>query len=195
MTATKCAKPFAHLRPGQTFHVVRAFIDYDQMGHPVGECWSYLGHAFLPYEDGLTLFVALPDGRERRIRLQWRAEAQGEILDRLDTYLSTTPPPRRTVRIALTRDSVCMGDDVDAPHDGVLEVDADADVHGIAEALLAANYLAHVGSSAVWAFEVDATRVTLGFRDAMPFVEAASGTGLRAADIDHVHVRYSGQAR
>jgi hypothetical protein len=42
---------------------------------------------FLPYEDGLSLFVHLDEGAERQIRLQWRKEEQGAIIDALPTYL------------------------------------------------------------------------------------------------------------
>lgn len=85
------AMPFAHLLPGRRYHVVRAFVDHDRIDHPVGECWTYTGHAFLPYEDGLTLFVAMPDGRERSVRLQWRPETEGAILDTFETYVSPLP--------------------------------------------------------------------------------------------------------
>ncbi|WP_174297690.1 hypothetical protein [Sphingomonas bacterium] len=79
------------------------------------------------------------------MRLQWRPEAQGPVVDALDRYLSPETPRLPTGRIALTRDSVCMADDADAPHDGTLVVDEAADLTGIAEALLASNYLAMSG--------------------------------------------------
>ena len=79
------AKPdFQHLHIGRRYIVVEAFNDYDGAVHPVGEAWTYLGHAFLPYEDGLTLSID-PGGS---IRLQWRAEAQAAIIDSLDRYVT-----------------------------------------------------------------------------------------------------------
>ena len=56
------------------------------------ETWTFLRYAFLPYEDGLTLFVRSPDGRENEVRLQWRPESQGAVIDALDGYV--TPAPR-----------------------------------------------------------------------------------------------------
>ena len=193
--AAEPATAFAHLVPGTRYHVVRAFLDYDQVGHPVGECWTYLRHGFLPYEDGLTLFVAMPDRKERWIRLQWRPERQGAIIDALDSYLSTTPIARRTITIALTRDGVCMGDDIAAPHAGVLEVEEAADADGIAEALLAANYLPHVGGEAIWSFAVEGVAVDLGVRGGMLFVNVrgAGASEVRASNVTALHIRYHGQ--
>lgn len=87
-TRTKPEAPFRHLRPGCVYAVVRRFADYDRIEHPVGERWTFLRHAFLPYEDGLTLFVRMPDGRSDEVRLQWRPESQGAIIDALDLYVA-----------------------------------------------------------------------------------------------------------
>jgi hypothetical protein len=78
---------FQHLSTGQQYIVVKAFADYDHAVHPVGETWRFLRHSFLPYEDGLSLFVSRDGQSERHIRLQWRQDAQGEIIDHLETYL------------------------------------------------------------------------------------------------------------
>lgn len=78
--------PFKHLHVGQSYAVVREFKDYDGQVHPVGERWTYNGQAFLPYDDGQSLFVTI-DGRERHIRMQWRDEEQGPILDSLHEYV------------------------------------------------------------------------------------------------------------
>ena len=71
------------LQPGQRYAVVRAFTDFDGHVHPVGETWTYLTQSFVPYHDGLSLFVSLDGVREWRIRLQWRREQQGPIIDSL----------------------------------------------------------------------------------------------------------------
>jgi len=68
------------LVPGKTYRVVKAFNDYLNIPHPVGESWRYEGKNFLPYEDGLTLFV-VRDGNKEQINLQWREETQGQIID------------------------------------------------------------------------------------------------------------------
>ena len=74
------------LVPGQTYHVVKEFIDYDGIPHPVGERWRFVGKDFLPYEDGLTLFVE-KNGRTVPFRLQWRAETQGQIIDQFSDFV------------------------------------------------------------------------------------------------------------
>lgn len=58
----------------------------------MGETWQFLGHSFLPYEDGLSLFVS-PDGTsEWHIRLQWQPEGQGEVVDDLSRYIKPAQP-------------------------------------------------------------------------------------------------------
>jgi hypothetical protein len=69
-----------------TYMVVRAFRDFDGGEHSVGETWSFIGSSFLPYDDGLSLFVEI-EGDRRQVRMQWREGAQGEIVDNLEHYL------------------------------------------------------------------------------------------------------------
>ena len=47
----------ADLLPGRTYRVVAAFEDYDGRIHAVGESWRFLRKNFIPYDDGLSLFV------------------------------------------------------------------------------------------------------------------------------------------
>ena len=77
---------FGHLWPGMTYRVVQAFRDFDGNEHPVGETWSFIGSSFLPYDDGLSLFVAI-DGEHRQIRMQWREDQQGAVVDNLVDYV------------------------------------------------------------------------------------------------------------
>lgn len=184
------AMPFKHLQPGHRYHVIRPFFDFDCLGHPVGESWRFLRADFLPYEDGLSLFVRADGAAERQIRLQWRPEAQAEVIDALETYLSGTPPNRALITLTLTRDSIALGDDVDAPHAKMLEFDPRADAVALARSVLAANCLAHVAGNATWWLDVAGDRVVFGFRDCRPFflpVPPEPHRG-RAADIDRVHV-------
>lgn len=81
------AEPFKHLAPGPDYVVVRAFRDYDQGEHPVGERWTFIGSNFLSYDDGLSLFVII-SGERRHIRMQWRDEEQGPVIDRLQDYVA-----------------------------------------------------------------------------------------------------------
>jgi hypothetical protein len=75
------------LAAGLRYRVVKEFADFDRDRHPIGEEWVFLGCAFLPYEDGLSFFVSLDGTQEWHIRLQWRPEQQGGVLDALNEYL------------------------------------------------------------------------------------------------------------
>jgi len=44
-----------------------------------------------PYEDGLSLFVSIDGVSEWHIRLQWRPEQQGAIIDNLSHYVRQAP--------------------------------------------------------------------------------------------------------
>ncbi|UAJ12678.1 DUF3601 domain-containing protein [Glacieibacterium megasporae] len=78
---------FGSMIVGGRYVVAAPFADFDGDVHPIGEAWTFLGAAFLPYEDGQSLFVSLDGEREWHIRLQWRTEAQGETLDHFDAYV------------------------------------------------------------------------------------------------------------
>jgi len=80
------AAPFKHLVPGHDYVVVRAFTDYDHGQHAEGERWTFIGSSFLPYDDGLSLFVTI-NGERRHIRMQWRDEEQGPVIDALREYV------------------------------------------------------------------------------------------------------------
>ena len=74
------------LWPQAKYRVVTAFVDYDNIKHEVGERWTFLRKAFLPYEDGLSLFVE-QDGQEVHIRLQSRNDAQGHIVGAFSDFV------------------------------------------------------------------------------------------------------------
>jgi hypothetical protein len=74
------------LVPGQTYCVAIAFKDYDGVIHPVGESWRFMKKNFLPYDDGLTLFIER-DGQEVSFRLQWRNESQGQIINSFSDFV------------------------------------------------------------------------------------------------------------
>ena len=86
-TAALKPTPFGLLTPGVRYVVCAAFRDFDGDPHPEGESWTFLGHNFSPYDDGLSLFVSLADGFESHIPLQWRAEAQADVIDALGNYV------------------------------------------------------------------------------------------------------------
>jgi hypothetical protein len=76
----------ADLTPGRTYRVVTTFKDYDGIIHAVGERWRFVSKDFLPYEDGLTLLIEM-DGRSTSIRLQWREETQGPVIDTFSDHV------------------------------------------------------------------------------------------------------------
>ena len=188
-------KPFRHLRPNERYRVARAFVDHDDILHPVGETWTFLESSFLPYEDGLSLFVATPDGVRQQIRLQWRPEAEGAVIDALGDYLTPMCDDAASRMLLLTRDSVCLADDVDAPHWSALKIACDADAVAIARAALAAGVLAWVGSNATWTLAIGPDRVVFGYRHGLRFARSMRSAPLtaRAGDIDRLHLRYLAQ--
>ena len=72
---------------GQTYRVIKAFVDYDGTVHPVNESWRFIKKSFLPYEDGLSLFVER-NQQNVSFRLQWRAESQGQIIDKFSDFVT-----------------------------------------------------------------------------------------------------------
>ncbi|KAA0970723.1 DUF3601 domain-containing protein [Aureimonas fodinaquatilis] len=78
---------FKHLEPGKRYRVTKGFTDYDGRYHPTGESWTFLRHSFLPYDDGLTLFVRLDDGILNTVRLQWRPDEQGPVIDTIEKHI------------------------------------------------------------------------------------------------------------
>ena len=87
LDAQNCTSTHQHLVAGRKYRVVREFKDFDGDVHPIGEVWTFMGSSFLPYDDGLSLFVSPDDKCEWHIRMQWRPEQQGEIIDSLPGYI------------------------------------------------------------------------------------------------------------
>jgi hypothetical protein len=78
---------YLHMEPGKRYRVIKAFKDFDRQEHPIGETWTYIGTAFLPYDDGRSIFVSLYGEREWHIRMQDREEEQRGVLDDLKSYV------------------------------------------------------------------------------------------------------------
>jgi len=110
------------LHPGHSYRVTQAFRDYDGTIHPLGEQWTYLGYNFLPYDDGLSLFVSLDGEQEWHIRMQLRPEEQGPIVHDLSLYVvalnpdqpvntsgtTALPPSNRSTHMLLTASLVAL---------------------------------------------------------------------------------------
>ena len=84
--AAKGATSNSRLIPGTRYRVAKPFADYDGGVHEAGETWTFLGDNFVPYHDGMSLFVSLDGEREWQIRLEWTDQGQGEILDSVDSW-------------------------------------------------------------------------------------------------------------
>ena len=78
-------EPFKHLLPGQQYAITQSFVDFDGKVYHPGTTCKYLGKNFLPYDDGLTLYFS-EAGEVLMIRLQWREEAQKNIIEGLEDY-------------------------------------------------------------------------------------------------------------
>jgi hypothetical protein len=76
------------LRRGQRYRVVQSFRDFDGDEHPVGETWFFVGYNFLPYDDGLSLFVSMDGSHEWHIRMHCTPEDQGPITNALHKYIA-----------------------------------------------------------------------------------------------------------
>lgn len=86
MSSPKRKFTASDLVPGRIYIVIKAFTDYDGIIHSPGERWRFVEKNFLPYEDGLTLHVER-NGRAETLRLQWREETQGQIIDDFSEYV------------------------------------------------------------------------------------------------------------
>jgi hypothetical protein len=78
---------YRHLKVGATYRVARAFRDFDRIERKEGDGWLYLGHNYFAREDGLTLYVAAPNGAFEVVRLQCTDDQQGAIDSALAEHL------------------------------------------------------------------------------------------------------------
>jgi hypothetical protein len=74
------------LWPQARYRVIAPFVDFDNVTHEIGERWTFLNKAFLPYEDGLSLFVER-NGEQQHIRLQCRDDAQAHIVHAFSDFV------------------------------------------------------------------------------------------------------------
>jgi hypothetical protein len=74
------------IKPGQTYRVIKEFKDFDGILHSIGESWRFVEKNFLPYDDGLSLFVE-KDGQKVQFRFQWREESQAGIIDNFSDFV------------------------------------------------------------------------------------------------------------
>jgi len=77
--------------PGQIYHITKAFSDFDKYVHDIGESWIFVNKSFLPYDDGLTIFIE-QNGSRRSFRMQARPEEQDEIVSNFSNYVEEEIP-------------------------------------------------------------------------------------------------------
>ena len=82
------------LKPGQIYRVKAAFVDYDRKEHPVGETWRFVRHNFVPYDDGLTLYLEPLNetNGHRVIRLRCAPGDQEAIADHFSDFVEVLNP-------------------------------------------------------------------------------------------------------
>jgi hypothetical protein len=78
------------LEAGKRYEVIREFTDFDRTVHPVGERWLFVGHQFLPYDNGLSLFVQT-DAGEWHMRWQLTNDEQRGLAEDLAAYIREVP--------------------------------------------------------------------------------------------------------
>lgn len=98
------------------------------------------------------------------------------------------------VEVGLTRDSVCMGDDIDAPHSGAVLVPGDASPIAIVKAIQRSGYLAYVGPNATWSVRIGAAEILFGTRHGVDFAwPVADEPGIQTGDIGTLFLTYHQQ--
>ncbi|WP_440978605.1 hypothetical protein ACQHGV_13620 [Sphingomonas pseudosanguinis] len=102
-------------------------------------------------------------------------------------------PEARTVTIMLTRDSVCLADDVDAPHEHALDVEARTDFHAIARSIAARNYLPM--PSDAWGWVIEAGDVAIAIRPGLfagrtTMILRGGAESVIASDMASLHAIY-----
>lgn len=80
---------------GNKYRVIAQFDDVDGAYHAVGEEWYFLGSYFVPYDDDLTLIIAMDNGDEWKLPLCWRPERHQDICENFRKYVTQTEAQRR----------------------------------------------------------------------------------------------------
>lgn len=99
---------------------------------------------------------------------------------------------RRQVAVTMTRDSVCMADDVDAPHEEVFILDAEADLSDITAAVAASSYLPM--PSDAWGWTITVGEVVMAVRPRLLWRRTLCLSGdpasVRASDVPLLEALY-----
>jgi hypothetical protein len=79
-------KSIYELKQGESYRVIKEFIDHDHGIHPVGETWIFDHTDYLPYHSGLSLFV-IENGQKVQHRFQDLEEEQADLLRTFMDYV------------------------------------------------------------------------------------------------------------
>ena len=74
---------------GKRYRVIYAFKDADGDEHPVGENFVFLAEMFNHFDNEVNICVQSASGKEWRIPLVWKPDAQQEIIENIARYLSS----------------------------------------------------------------------------------------------------------
>jgi hypothetical protein len=74
------------LKKGETYKVIKPFIDFDKVTHKVGETWVFDKITYLPYHSGLSLFV-IENSVNKQYHFQDIVEEQEELLSNFIKYI------------------------------------------------------------------------------------------------------------
>lgn len=75
-----------HLQRGHRYRVARAFTDYDGVPFEFDDTWWFVGVAYAPYDDGITLYITRDGVTEACIRLEDRPGGQDYVVAALAEY-------------------------------------------------------------------------------------------------------------
>lgn len=102
--------------------------------------------------------------------------------------------PDALIEVVLTRNSVCMADDMDAPHSGTVQVPGDTSPITIVKAIQRSDYLAYVGPNATWSVRIGAAEILFGVRHGLDFAwPVADEPGVQVRDIGPLFLAYHKQ--
>ena len=80
-------KRYLFLQAGNKYRVVQPFSDYSGYLHPIGEEWMFLGYSFVPYDEGLSLFITFNQLEEWNIPMLYNENGQQDIIESFSEYI------------------------------------------------------------------------------------------------------------
>ena len=72
---------------GQSYRVIKAFVDADGDRHSIGEEWCFITSMFSRFEDELVICVRSKADEEWKVPMVWTPNAQQEIIENFNCYV------------------------------------------------------------------------------------------------------------